>query len=203
MKKILLASQSPRRAALLQQIGISFEVINVDVPEQRADGEAPKDYVLRLARDKAQAGAQAALLNAGPHHALAQPYPVLGADTIVQCQNQVLEKPQNANQGASMLALLSGNTHTVHTAIAVCQGNRCVAELVSTEVTFRHISREEAAAYWQTGEPCDKAGCYGIQGFGGVFVSHLAGSYSGVMGLPIAQTQQLLKQFSIPCWQRD
>ena len=173
MKKILLASKSPRRSELLKQIGIPFEVIHIDVPEQRALGEAPKDYVLRLARDKAQAGAQSVLqqqlLSALPqlqNTQFCEPA-VLGADTIVECQGQVLEKPKNANQGASMLALLSGNTHTVHTAIAVCQGNKLLAEVVSTLVTFRNISPQEAKAYWQTGEPCDKAGGYGIQGFGG------------------------------------
>lgn len=193
IKKLLLASKSPRRAELLQQIGVPFEVISVDVPELRADAEAPMNYVLRLARDKARAGAQAYT---------AQKCPVLGADTIVECQGQVLEKPSDAAQGAQMLALLSGNTHKVHTAIAVCEGDKLLAELVTSEVTFRVISPAEIAAYWQTGEPCDKAGGYGIQGFGGVFVSHLAGSYSGVMGLPVAQTQQLLSQFTIAYWQR-
>lgn len=193
MQKILLASKSPRRAELLTQMDVSFELASVDVPEQQAPQEAPKDYVLRLAQQKAQAGAK--------QYASAL-CPVLGADTLIEFDNRVLEKPKNAEHGAQMLALLSNNTHQVHTAVAVCQGNTLVAEVVTSDVTFRAITPDEAWAYWQTGEPCDKAGGYGIQGLGGVFVTHLAGSYSGVMGLPVAQTQQLLQHFNIACWQR-
>ncbi|MDZ7924583.1 MAG: nucleoside triphosphate pyrophosphatase [Marinagarivorans sp.] len=189
-KTLLLASQSPRRAELLAQIGVPFEVVRIDVPEQRGEAELPQDYVQRLAQDKAREGARL--------------YPsavVLGADTLVECQGQVLEKPRNADHAQAMLALLSGRTHQVHTAVAVCKANELHSVLVTSAVTFRVITDDEAARYWATGEPCDKAGGYGIQGFGGVFVEHLEGSYSAVMGLPVAQTQQLLSQLGLPYWQ--
>ncbi len=188
-KTLLLASQSPRRAELLTQIGVPFEVVRIDVLEQRADSELPQDYVLRLAQDKAREGAR-----------LHPDAVVLGADTIVECQGMVLEKPRDQCHAQAMLALLSGNTHKVHTAVAVCHGAELHSVLVTSLVTFRTISDDEAKRYWLTGEPCDKAGGYGIQGFGGVFVTHLEGSYSAVMGLPVAQTQQLLGQLGLPYW---
>ena len=187
---LYLASKSPRRAELLQQMGVSFEVLSIDVPEQRKAGEAPASYVARLACDKARAGAEQM-----PGCA------VLGADTIVECAGQVLEKPRDQAHAAQMLLLLSDQTHLVHTAVAVCRSEQLLTELVTSEVTFRALSSEEITRYWYTGEPADKAGGYGIQGLGAVFVRHLSGSYSGVMGLPIAQTQQLLDALSIPCWQ--
>jgi septum formation protein len=188
--RLLLASKSPRRAELLQQIGVPFEVISLDVPEQRQEGESPAAYVLRLACDKARAGALQKPSSA-----------VLGADTIVECADLVLEKPRDQAHAAEMLRCLSGQTHWVHTAVAVCSGDQLLTELVTSEVTFRTLSNQEIADYWHTGEPADKAGGYGIQGLGAVFVQHLAGSYSGVMGLPVAQTQQLLSALNIPCWQ--
>ncbi|HEY7772964.1 MAG TPA: Maf family protein [Marinagarivorans sp.] len=188
---LLLASKSPRRAELLRQIGVEFDVLTIDVPEQRADGESPADYVARLACDKASAGA-----------ARKPGCAILGADTIVECSGQVLEKPRDQAHAAKMLSLLSGQTHRVHTAVALACNDQVATVLVTSEVTFREIGASEAARYWATGEPQDKAGGYGIQGLGAVFVSHLSGSYSGVMGLPIAQTQQLLQRLNIPCWQR-
>lgn len=190
MNSLYLASNSPRRAELLAQMGVSFSKLSVDVPEVRAATEAPKDYVARLAGDKSRAGC-----------AKAAGCVVLGADTIVECDGRVLEKPGNFDDFEAMLQLMSDNVHEVHTAVAVTQGERQVACTVTSRVQFRAITAAEIQAYWATGEPCDKAGGYGIQGLGGVFVVHLEGSYSGVMGLPIAQTQQLLQQFDIPCWQ--
>jgi septum formation protein len=177
---------------LLRQIGVPFEVISVDVPEFPQSDESPRDYATRLASDKAKAG-----LRASPSKA------VLGADTIVELAGRILEKPKDKADGIQMLAALSGQTHSVHTAVTLCFGSFEKSILVSSEVSFRDVSEQEAAIYWASGEPADKAGGYGIQGFGGVFVSHLSGSYSGVMGLPIAQTQQLLKQIDIVCWQQS
>ncbi|BCD97654.1 Maf family protein [Marinagarivorans cellulosilyticus] len=190
--KLFLASKSPRRAELLQQIGVPFEVLSIDVPEHRQEGEAPATYVARLAREKARAGA-----------ALVNGCAVLGADTIVECAGHVLEKPRDQAHAAEMLHLLSDQTHLVHTAVALCCNEQLYTDLVTSKVTFRALSSDEIARYWLTGEPADKAGGYGIQGLGAVFVQHLAGSYSGVMGLPIAQTQQLLASLNITCWQPD
>ena len=187
---VFLASQSPRRAELLAQIGVPFNVAKIHVPECRAEGELPCDYVQRLALEKAQTGARCY-----PGHV------VVGADTIVQLQDHVLEKPRDQAHAADMLSLLANNTHQVHTAVAVCRDTQIAQTLVTSLVTFRAITPAEIARYWATGEPCDKAGGYGIQGFGGVFVTHLDGSYSAVMGLPVAQTGALLAEFGVPYWQ--
>ncbi|MBL1417892.1 MAG: septum formation protein Maf [Moritella sp.] len=199
MKQInmYLASQSPRRSELLTQIGVEFSVLSVDVEEQQQVGELAPDYVSRLARDKAQAGV-AALINA---HATqvnmntAAEYVVLGADTIVVYAGQVLEKPVDEADSIRMLSLLSGHEHEVMTAVAMADSTRCWVELVTTQVQFREISRSEMQDYWRTGEPSDKAGSYAIQGLAGKFVSHLSGSYSAVVGLPLMQTEQLIQAF--------
>lgn len=191
MTTVFLASNSPRRAELLDQMGVIFFKLAVDVPEVRAEHELPKDYVLRLARDKSRAGS-----------VLKPDSAVIGADTIVVCDGHVLEKPSSLVDCVRMLQLMSDNVHEVHTAVALTKGEQQIDCLVTSRVRFRAISDDEIRTYWLTGEPCDKAGGYGIQGLGGVFVTHLEGSYSGVMGLPVAQTQQLLNQFEIPCWQR-
>ena len=198
---VYLASQSPRRGELLSQIGVLFDVLQVDVPEVRASDETPLEYVLRLSYDKAYAGALLVPSN-----------PVLGSDTIVECEGRVLEKPRDHAHAAQMLRLLSGRTHSVHTAVSVVlvsskDASRSEMAVqresisVTSHVRFRTITEQEITAYWVTGEPSDKAGGYGIQGYGGVFVEHLEGSYSAVMGLPVAQTQQLLAKFNVPCWQ--
>lgn len=186
---LLLASGSPRRRELLTQIGVRFAVQIAQVPEQRVAGEPPDDYVRRLALEKAQAIAR-------QHPEL----PVLGADTIGVMGDQVLEKPQDREHGVDMLLAMSGGTHRVLTALAVCQGERQALALCESWVTLRTISREEALRYWYTGEPQDKAGGYAIQGLGAVFVAHLAGSYSNVVGLPLLETQALLAQFDVPVW---
>lgn len=192
-----LASQSPRRRELLTQIGVEFSVLSVDVEEQQQVGELAPDYVSRLARDKAQAGV-AALINTNPTqlsaHAVAEPV-VLGADTIVVYAGQVLEKPVDEADSARMLSLLSGHEHEVMTAVALADSTRCWVELVTTTVQFRDISAIEMQDYWRTGEPRDKAGSYAIQGIAGKFVSHISGSYSAVVGLPLMQTEQLIQAF--------
>lgn len=186
---LILASGSPRRSELLTQIGVRFSVRVAAVPERRAAGESAADYVQRLALSKAQAVTQQA-----------PGIPVLGADTIGVLGGQVLEKPQDREHGVRMLLAMSGATHRVLTAIAVCREMRSVVRLCESQITFRAITREEAHRYWETGEPQDKAGGYAIQGFGAVFVTQLIGSYSNVVGLPLFETQQMLAQFNVPVW---
>jgi len=201
MKQInmYLASQSPRRRELLTQIGVEFSVLAVDVEEQQQSGELAADYVARLARDKAQAGT-VVIENANANAAQANTntaaeYLVLGADTIVVYAGQVLEKPVDEADSKRMLSLLSGHEHEVMTAVALADTSRCWVEVVTTQVQFREISTTEMHDYWCTGEPADKAGSYAIQGIAGKFVSHISGSYSAVVGLPLMQTEQLIQAF--------
>lgn len=174
------------------QIGVPFQVIHAPVDEQWLAGESPKQYVERLARAKAQAGF--AQLNETSAV-------VLGADTSVVLDGQVLGKPQSAEHGLALLAALAGRSHQVLTAVALYDGARCEACSVVSTVHFGPISAVQAQAYWASGEPCDKAGGYAIQGLGAVFVRELHGSYSAVVGLPLYETAELLAQFSIACWQ--
>lgn len=183
---IYLASQSPRRRELLDQIGVSYQVVSVDVEERQSMGEAPSDYVQRLSLDKAMAGAQ-----------VYDDQPVLGADTIVVLGHEVLEKPVSQEEGMAMLLRLSGNTHQVMTAVSLVFQGRHQTCINKTLVRFRTISEQEACEYWLTGEPKDKAGGYGIQGLGGVFVEAIEGSYSSVVGLPLFETSALLAAFGI------
>lgn len=192
---LYLASQSPRRRELLQQIGVSHQVISADVTEVPRTHESPSDYVQRLAREKAQAG----MLTVRSQQLPARP--VLGADTIVVINNEILEKPQNAEHAAAMLRKLAGADHQVMTAVAMIVEEKCTVKLSVTDVVFRPLAEDEIAAYWQTGEPRDKAGGYAIQGLGAVFVQQIRGSYTGVVGLPIEQTVALLDEFSVPYWQ--
>ena len=187
MADLYLASQSPRRRELLMQIGVNFSVVTVAVPEQQQPGEVPVDYVQRLALAKSWAGS-----------ALVADAPVLGADTIVVLGQQVLEKPVDQADAVGMLLQLSGQTHQVLTAVAVCHKSQCHSRLSRTQVTFRQLTAAEAEHYWTTGEPADKAGGYGIQGLGSVFVTAIDGSYSGVVGLPLAETADLLTLFNVP-----
>lgn len=192
---LYLASRSPRRRELLNQIGVNHQVLQVDVPEAPQQGESPAAYVQRLATEKALAGITV-------RQALGLPeLPVLGADTIVVCDQTILEKPQNQAHCQAMLQQLSGRTHQVMTAVALADSQRLECRLSITEVQFRPLDEAEIAAYWSTGEPCDKAGGYGIQGLGAVFVSSLSGSYSGVVGLPIEATVKLMQIFGVPWWQ--
>jgi len=186
---VLLASQSPRRQELLAQIGVRYAVVKVAVPEEHQDGESPESYVQRLALAKSSAGS-----------VLRPELPVLGADTVVVIGDEILEKPRDRAAALAMLARLSDRTHRVLTGIAVCQNERQLSQVVETLVRFRPIAPAEAALYWDTGEPADKAGGYGIQGLGAVFVEHLSGSYSNVVGLPLAQTAQIFREFGVPVW---
>jgi len=180
---VFLASNSPRRRELLAQIGVRFGVIAVDLDEEPFPGEPPEDYVLRVAMDKARAGRD--LVRRHPH------VPVLAADTAVVIDGRTLGKPRDRGAAAAMMRLLSGRTHRVLSGVALV-GAKELQGLSISEVAFREVTPEEADAYWKTGEPADKAGGYGIQGLGALFVKELRGSYSGVMGLPLYETAQLL-----------
>ncbi|NBA97095.1 nucleoside triphosphate pyrophosphatase [Pseudomonas sp. R5(2019)] len=196
MNPLYLASGSPRRRELLTQIGVPFTTISANIDETPLPGESPAAYVERLARGKAAAGQ--ALLAATESGA---PTIVLGADTAVVLDGQILGKPVDEADALAMLAALSGREHEVLTAVAVLDGQRCEVRNVRSKVGFRPISVQEAQAYWDNGEPRDKAGSYAIQGLGAVFVTHLHGSYSAVVGLPLCETAALLADFGIPCWQ--
>jgi septum formation protein len=181
--QLLLASNSPRRRELLAQIGVCFGVVAVELDETPVSGETPEAYVLRVAMDKARAGRA---LTDGRSE-----LPVLAADTAVVVEGRILGKPRNRTDGAAMMRLLAGRTHSVLTGVALV-GELEQQALSASEVSFRAIEAGEIDAYWETGEPEDKAGGYAIQGIGGVFVSELRGSYSGVMGLPLFETACLL-----------
>ena len=193
MKRLYLASGSPRRRELLTQIGVPFSVLSADIDETPLTHETPSAYVERLARGKAEAGRCAVVAE--------DSFCVLGADTAVVLDGKILGKPVDEADACAMLMMLSGNEHQVLTAIAVLDGERCESRVITSLVRFRPVSRDEAAAYWASGEPKDKAGGYGIQGLGAVFVAGLNGSYSAVVGLPLCETAELLGHFGIPCWQ--
>ena len=185
---IYLASLSPRRSELLNQVGVTHEVVNVAVDEERLRGEAAEDYVLRLALAKARAGRQ--LRPAGENS------PVLAADTAVVLDDRIMGKPCNRRDALRMMELLSGRSHRVCTGVALLD-EREHSRLSISEVRFRRIRLAEAQAYWDSGEPADKAGGYAIQGLGAVFVAELKGSFSGVMGLPLFETAELLQESGI------
>ena len=194
-KQLHLASASPRRAELLHQIGIDFEQTSPNIDESPHPAEAPELYVLRLALEKARAGL--GLLLEGDTR------PVLGADTVVVYEGEILGKPENQKAALAMLALLSGQTHRVMSAVAMVNADgEEHSRLSVSQVRFHPISAAEALAYWHSGEPCDKAGAYAIQGLGAIFIEHLEGSYSGVMGLPLFETAELLGRFDIPLFTR-
>ncbi|WP_313773991.1 nucleoside triphosphate pyrophosphatase, partial [Enterobacter huaxiensis] len=172
MTSLYLASGSPRRQELLTQLGLSFERIVTGIEEKRAEGESAQQYVSRLAREKAQAGVAQT----------SRDLPVLGADTIVILNGEVLEKPRDAEHAARMLRKMSGQTHQVMTAVALADSQQVLDCLVVTDVTFRVLTDDEIAAYIASGEPMDKAGAYGIQGLGGCFVRKINGSYHAVVG---------------------
>ena len=187
--KVYLASASPRRRELLAQLGIAFERLVADIDETPLADEAPGDYVERLARAKAQAALGRAQA----------PWPVLGADTIVVADGQLLGKPRDIEDARRMLRMLSGRTHQVLTGIALVADDYCRTRVVTTDVSFKSLSEAEIEAYWQTGEPADKAGSYGIQGIGGKFVSRIEGSYFAVVGLPLLETEQLISDYYEEC----
>ncbi|WCP66756.1 Maf family protein [Vibrio tubiashii] len=183
-KPLILASGSPRRKELLSQLGYTFLVVKTDVEECRQSGESAFDYVSRLAKDKAMAAVE-----------LEPNSVVIGSDTIVVCDQQVLEKPDDLAHAKQMLMALSGRAHQVMTAVTVATKEIQETVVVSTDVWFKNLSEQEIEQYWHTGEPCDKAGSYGIQGLGGRFVTRIEGSYYAVVGLPLYETDQLLHKF--------
>lgn len=186
MTSLYLASGSPRRQELLTQLGVSFERIVTGIEEKRAEGESAQQYVSRLAREKAQAGVAS----------VPRDLPVLGADTIVILNGEVLEKPRDADHASRMLRKMSGQTHQVMTAVALADSQNVLDCLVVTDVTFRVLTDDEITAYIASGEPMDKAGAYGIQGLGGCFVRKINGSYHAVVGLPLVETYELLSNFN-------
>lgn len=197
---IYLASQSPRRRELLKQIGVHFEILllrnglrrEIGVDETPHDGEAPVDYVQRVCRDKALAGWETLGFREQPLH------PVLAADTTVTLDGHIIGKPDDNEHAAEILRMLSGRQHQVLTAVAVAFGKRMEMRLSTTTITFDTLSEESIRRYLLTGEAHDKAGAYGIQGHAGAFVKHIDGSYTGVMGLPLYETVELLKLFGYP-----
>lgn len=197
--RIYLASKSPRRRELLRQIGIEFELLPLrdqgprgpDVPETSLVEEAPAAYVMRIAMEKAMLARQMLQLRRLTVR------PVLTADTSVVIDNQILGKPSDMKQAMTMLHTLSGRTHEVFTSIVVMYDDQSWQLTQRSEVTFGNLSQETIRAYCATQEPYDKAGGYGIQGRAGMFIEHITGSYSGIMGLPLFETAQLLKEAGI------
>lgn len=183
--KIILASTSPRRQEILQSLELEFDVHRVIVDEMPLAGELPGDMVQRLAAAKAAAAV------------VPETHIVIGADTAVVLGDAVLGKPRDEQDSIEMLLQLSGRAHAVMTGVAVRSGAETRSIVTSTEVQFREIGQDEARRYWQSGEPCDKAGSYGIQGLGGMFVSRISGSYSGVVGLPVFETVELLSAMGV------
>lgn len=181
---IYLASASPRRSALLEQIGVAHRVRPVDVDETVRGGEPPDCYVRRLAMLKAE--------TLWEKLTAAQRQPVLGADTAVVLDDQILGKPRDERECVRMLGLLSARTHQVFTAVALRAGDGCQSRVNVSDVTFRKLTDEEMRRYWRTGEPADKAGAYAVQGRAALFIERIAGSYSGIMGLPLFETGELL-----------
>jgi len=190
--QLILASASPRRQALLKQVGIAFRQQVAEIDETPLENEAAEDYVVRLALEKARAVRQ---------HSITDRLPVLGADTAVVIDGRLLGKPESPAHARQMLQLLSGREHRVMSAVALV-GSREAVQLSVSRVWFRPLSENEIDAYWRTGEPQDKAGAYAIQGVGAIFIERLEGSYTGVMGLPLYETGQLLQDFGIQILER-
>lgn len=187
---LVLASASPRRRELLQQIGVNCLIQPVDICEDVIPGEPAEDYVARLALEKAQTGLQRSKAGVA-----------LGSDTSVVLDGVILGKPRDQVHAAEMLLALSGRRHQVMTSVAVVSEATQEVRVVTTDVHFKEITPATCTAYWNSGEPQDKAGAYGIQGLGAVFVEHIEGSYSAVVGLPLAETAEMLVQAGIPIWQ--
>jgi septum formation protein len=190
IRKIYLASKSPRRRELLRQVGIEFELLlnDVEVNEDVLPGEAPQDYVARVTRDKAESARLIMARRQLPAR------PVLAADTTVVVDTSILGKPADMQDAIGMMRRLSGRTHQVLTSVAVAYQDQLWQITQSSDVAFAPLSEETIAAYCDTPEPYDKAGGYGIQGPAAVFITHIAGSYSGIAGLPLYETVQLLLQ---------
>jgi septum formation protein len=187
---IILASGSPRRAELLSQVGLDYTVVVPDVDELAHDGESPRNFVSRMSREKASKVARLAATGDDL---------VVAADTIVVIEGDILGKPRDRSDAISMLLRLSGRPHEVMTSVAVQKKDRLETELVETIVRFRTLNLDECRRYWLSGEAKDKAGAYGIQGLGAIFVESIEGSYSNVVGLPLAETASLLLEFGVQC----
>jgi len=185
--QLYLASRSPRRQELLRQVGLRFELLAGDVPELRRPGQAPAEYAIEMALAKARTARAAA----------PRTLPVLGADTDVVIDGEILGKPAHRDEAMAMLSRLANRTHEVFSSVAVVLDGRSETALSVTRVSFGAITPQQAAAYWETGEPADKAGAYAIQGFGAQFVREIHGSYSGVVGLPLYETLGLLERFGV------
>lgn len=192
MKQLILASQSPRRKNLLTQLGYQFTTMSADIDESVKSNEQPKDYVVRLAKEKANTIFSALSMQQQSNII------VLGADTSVVIDGDILGKPTDEADCISTLLRLSNKQHQVLTAIAAISADQVISTLVETQVQFKSITIEEIKEYWRTEEPCDKAGSYAIQGIGGQFVTTINGSYSAVVGLPLYETVQLLAQVGLP-----
>ncbi len=190
---VYLASASPRRQELLQQIGVTFEVRPANIDERRNPSESPVVYVSRIAQAKATEVWESAAVQSVRG-------PVLAADTVVVLDDRVLGKPSDEKSALRMLAALSGRRHVVLTGVSVRFGAEVEGVLCTNEVRFRATTAAERLAYCRSGEPFGKAGGYAIQGLGAVFVEQLKGSYSAVMGLPLCETAQLLRRFGVPRW---
>jgi septum formation protein len=184
-----LASASPRRRQLLELIGVPHVITPADIDETPLAAEPPNEYVLRLAREKAEA--------VWARHT---DLPVLAADTTVVIDEEILGKPESEAEAHAMLGKLSGRDHMVHTAVALWSDVHQMLFHTSTQVCFAQLSSEEIRAYWESGEPRGKAGGYAIQGLGAVFVTGISGTYTGVMGLPLFETAHLLRRAGIPVW---
>ncbi|QFT08688.1 nucleoside triphosphate pyrophosphatase [Vibrio sp. THAF190c] len=204
---LVLASGSPRRKELLTQLGYEFSVLVTDIEEQQQPDEDAQAYVQRLSLDKAKAAlnliaeqepnsdSTVSLGSDNTASLSSDNIVVLGSDTVVVSQGQVLEKPSDLADCKRMLTQLSDQRHQVMTAVSVVSADKHKTEIVITDVWFKPLSEQEIEKYWQTGEPCDKAGSYGIQGLGGRFVTRIEGSYYAVVGLPLFETDQLLQEF--------
>lgn len=194
MHTLYLASGSPRRREILENLGYRIEHLPADIDETPHTSEAAADYVLRMACEKnAAALAQWQAAREGEPE-----FPVITADTTVAHHNQILGKPADAAEAQAMLEMLSDTTHQVLTAVAVYFQGRVQTVVQTSDVRFHALSAAQIQAYIDSGEPMDKAGAYGIQGVGGVFVAHLSGSFTGVMGLPVAETVALLEKAGAP-----
>ena len=191
--QLYLGSASPRRQTLLSQLGIRYFALAPSIDEQRMAGESAEAFVTRLAREKARAADKLLRQRGFPRR------PVLAADTEVALDDRVLGKPADRIHAREILNTLSDRTHEVLTALALLHEGQLYESISRSNVTFRAISSAEIDAYWASGEPRDKAGAYAIQGIGAIFVSRLEGSYSGVMGLPLYELQQLLTRVGINC----
>ncbi|MBB6521402.1 Maf family protein [Pseudoteredinibacter isoporae] len=195
-KPLILASQSPRRAELLRQIGVEFRVQTADIDESPMAKELPLVYLRRMAESKARA-VQSTL---NPDQQNSSPV-ILAADTIGDLDGEVLIKPRDRDDALAMLQRMSARGHTVATGVCVLSGDKCDYIEVKTQVRFRALSEQEILRYWDSGEPRDKAGAYGIQGLGAVFVESIEGSYSNVVGLPLCETASLLQNAGVAFWQ--